>query len=236
MGYTVFDIETIPKPMEVLESIIPPFNADDVKLGNLKDPAKIEAKIEEARLTHVDDFIESAALDARYSEVCAIGYRAFTTKNGEVTRIDGQADGRTEKEIVEQFWQTFLNIYGKDISLVGFNSHNFDQPYLMRRSWALGAMVPYGVMQKDRWWNEHFVDLRVRWQCGQQWTQSAAQVGGLTGLCNALGVPCRPKKSGKDFGKLWQSDVAAASDYLTADLDETEQCALRMGFSRPDGT
>jgi hypothetical protein len=41
----VFDIETGPLPLEQLEAALPPFDAAEVKTGNLKDPALIAAKL-----------------------------------------------------------------------------------------------------------------------------------------------------------------------------------------------
>ena len=67
------------------------FNPDDVKLGNVKDPSKVEAKIEEAR----EAFVKKAALNAETGEILAVGI------------LDGDKElilvGQ-EKEILEATW------------------------------------------------------------------------------------------------------------------------------------
>jgi len=63
------DIETGPLPEDVILSVLPPFDPEDVKLGNLKDPVKVAAKIDEARENHAAKFIEKAALSPLTGEV-----------------------------------------------------------------------------------------------------------------------------------------------------------------------
>ena len=63
-----FDIESGPQPDAYLSTVLPAFNPEDVKLGNIKDPEKIAAKIEEARCNHFTNFKANAALDAKYGK------------------------------------------------------------------------------------------------------------------------------------------------------------------------
>jgi hypothetical protein len=75
MKAIVFDIETGGQPPEVARQFLREFDPADVKLGNLKDPEKVQAKIEEARARHEADFLETTALRGFTAEVLAIGYQ-----------------------------------------------------------------------------------------------------------------------------------------------------------------
>ena len=76
-----FDIETGPLPESELLAMLPPFDASEVRVGNLKDEAKIAAKIAEAEVNHRRDFIDRAALDATTGRVIAIGLLTPTPRS-----------------------------------------------------------------------------------------------------------------------------------------------------------
>ena len=66
------DIETIPLPVAEREFLRP--SRDSIRLGNLKDPAKIEAKI--AETVAAWERGEDAALDSLQARVALIGHAA----------------------------------------------------------------------------------------------------------------------------------------------------------------
>lgn len=92
----IFDIETAPLPADEIEAKIEPFNPDDVKIGNLKDPYKIEEKIEAARANHLQSKIDKAALDPALSNVVAIGY---------IIKGEVELDFNEPKQLIERFWE-----------------------------------------------------------------------------------------------------------------------------------
>lgn len=104
-NFTIIDIETAPKSEEEIMAIAPAFNADKVKVGNLKDPAKIEEKIEAARESHYDVIIDKAALHAEYSNPVAIGY---IHHDGSIEMDFGEP-----KQLLDRFWEVSGNIWGK---------------------------------------------------------------------------------------------------------------------------
>lgn len=139
-----FDIETCANPENL--ALMPEPKAP----GNLKDPAKIAAAIEEKKA----ELIANAALDPDYGKVLSIGYafgadRAITvTVAGDKLseeRIDlsGEIVQHTytlsENDLIEDFWDAFASCRG---NCVGYNILGFDLPYLMRRSMYLGVKVP----------------------------------------------------------------------------------------------
>ena len=104
----IFDIETAPLRDDVIESLIPEFNPDSVKVGNLKDPAKIEEKIEQARDNHLQSYIDKAGLDPRFSIPCAIGYI-----------ISGKVELHFDepKELINRFWKVCGQVWSHNMEV-----------------------------------------------------------------------------------------------------------------------
>ena len=104
----IFDIETAPLRDDVIESLIPEFNPDSVKVGNLKDPAKIEEKIEQARENHLQSYIDKAGLEAKYSIPCAIGYI-----------ISGKVELHFDepKELINRFWKVCGQVWSHNMEV-----------------------------------------------------------------------------------------------------------------------
>lgn len=124
----VFDIETAANPENL--SLMPEPKAP----GNLKDPAKIAAAIEEKKA----EAIASAALDPDYGKVLSIG---MATEGGITVMVNKtiypNAPGAVEESaMLGTFWQELAWTNGY---CIGYNILGFDLPYLMRRSMALGV-------------------------------------------------------------------------------------------------
>jgi hypothetical protein len=75
MKTLIFDIETGPAPEEEIRSMMPDFDPNAVKMGNLKDPEKRAEKLKEAKENYYTDAYAKAALHAWSGQVLAIGYR-----------------------------------------------------------------------------------------------------------------------------------------------------------------
>lgn len=120
-----FDVETEAneKALEFMEEPVPP--------SNYKNPETIAKYIEEKKIEQ----IERAALDADYGKIIAIG----------VKENDGEVESKlagidiTEKGLICWFWKLFANNQGQ---CCGYNIIGFDLPYLMRRSFDLGIVLP----------------------------------------------------------------------------------------------
>jgi hypothetical protein len=224
MTATVFDIETGPLPETELAALVPPFDPAEVKTGNLKDPDKIAAKLAEAEVNHRRDFFERAALDPLTGRVLAIGL----LDQGNV-RILGDED---EPTLLREFWLACRGQMGRINPMVGFNTHLFDLPFLIRRSWKHGIAVPFGI-RRGRYWGEEMVDLREAWQLGDRQAR-----GSLDSIARHLGVgaKCVPhgplsgkQITGADFAGLWQNDRTSAEAYLHNDLELTAKIATALG-------
>ena len=204
MKMTIFDIETGPRPLAELESIMPEFDAGAV----LKDPAKIAAKLEEKK----QDWLANAALSAQTGKVLAIG---LLDETGLVTILEGD-----EKLMLESFWKILAD-YWQTRLFVGFNCMAFDLPFMVRRSLILGVFVPLPVRFLTKYRHDGIDDLMESWRL---WTDERIS---LNNLAKLLGVG-EKAGNGSDFARLYETDRPAALDYLRQDLNLTQAIAKRM--------
>jgi len=250
----VWDIETGPLDKSTVLARTPDFKPPErpgdfdpsaVKLGNLKDEAKIAAKIEAerekhdrtvanyekniaaAKEVHESEAMEKAALSPITGEVLAIGYKSA---KGTLMRIAGQDHDRlTEADLISEFWERYQNCIAPARKLVGHNIFGFDLPFLINRSWVLDITVPKGVIDRDRFWNERiFVDTMKRWSLGRygEWVKldTLSQLFGGTGKPEGV--------TGAMFADLIkgnEEEKKAAVDYLFNDLEMTWKVAVAMG-------
>ena len=213
------------------------FDPRSVKTGNLKDQAKIDAKIKEACDSHIErlnnykfdvlraeqnywsEASSKAALSAATGRVVAIG-----CKTSAKTAIDAIGD-IPEGELLRRFWQLYEQLRKSDRNLVGFNSNEFDVPFLAQRSVVLGVPVPRSLIKQGRYLDEMFIDLRKVWSFG------AKPVGSLDMVCRACGIPGKPEGvNGAMFADLYfcEETRAEAIEYLQNDLEMTFALAERL--------
>lgn len=225
------------------------FDESAVKYGNTKAPdkraaileaarqkhaaavASYEIDVETARRDHFDNFVQHAALDPTTGQVLAIGYLSVKPEGGQAVLTDlvggnGEDDGeRCEIHLLEDFWEQYRTKGSKGRHFVGCNSHGFDLPFLIRRSWILGVAVP-ATVRRGRYFDSIFIDIREQWLCGQPWGNCQSSLGHIA---QALG--CGEKNGdGEHFAELLAIDRDAARAYLVNDLELTAACAVRMGI------
>ncbi|MBI5386780.1 MAG: ribonuclease H-like domain-containing protein [Verrucomicrobia bacterium] len=220
-----FDIETGPLPEGELAALLPPFDPAEVKTGNLKDSDKIAAKIADAEASHRADFFDKAALDPLTGRVLAVGLlyadsREFLVLGNRTNGTEGTNEG--EAELLREFWDVCRGDLGRINQMVGFNTWQFDLPFLFRRSWKHRVPVPPGL-RRGRYWAEQLIDLREIWQLGDRQAR-----GSLDAVAKHLGVGAK-NGDGHNFAKLWQSDRAKAVEYLRNDVELTRKVAEAMG-------
>lgn len=256
----IFDIETEPLPDDELIARLPAFTPPappsefdpaTVKLGNLKDEAKRAAKIKEARADHaalaanhdatilaakeawLADAREKAALSAATGRVLAIGYFSIDKKLVTVDSCGLGDPAKYEPTLIIHFWEQYKRARIAKPSprpLIGLNIHEFDLPFLVRRSWILGIDVPPTVLRDDRYWDSLFIDLRKRWLCGQ-WGAGNGTKSSFDSLAAAFGTGGKFEgRSGSEFATLWRQDRDKAIAYLQEDLRQPAEWAKRMGI------
>lgn len=224
MNLVVWDIETGPLPKEDIIDMLPPFNPDDVKIGNLKDEAKIAAKLADAERQHRETFFDNAALNPMTGQVLCIGVmvRDWDRPETELDQVQVIGEnGETEAEIIQKFWQLTTTKHGVTNELVGFNCNSFDLPFLYRRSWKYGIIPPV-QLRNGRYWNRQITDLREDWLMGDYRGH-----GSLDSIAKFLGVQ-RKRGSGAFFSKLWNEDRKAAIEYAIGDIQTTTQIYDRI--------
>jgi DNA polymerase elongation subunit (family B) len=208
MSHIIFDIETGSYP--VSELVAPEFTAP----GNYKDPVKIAENIAGQR----EAWLKKTALYPTSGIVLTFGF-----KQGDSYGIMDEFLGcKDEATTIEAFWAMVKRMHDGE-KLVGFNSHGFDLPFLIRRSWKLGIPVP-GNLMRGRYFNpELSIDLLEMWTCGRKDDSIK-----LADLAKFLG--CGEKSgNGADFQSLWETDRPKAIEYLKNDIELTERIAKKMG-------
>jgi DNA polymerase elongation subunit (family B) len=143
------DIETVANSEAV--ALMP---EPEVKLGNVKDPAKIDAKIAEAKLAQV----EKAALDpltARIASYAVVGGVPGETK--EYCEIIGAAaDEASETKLVQSIFQMFGR---KGVRLISWNGIGFDLPMIYKRALILGVdPANFGAPPLTKWTRRYSTD------------------------------------------------------------------------------
>lgn len=213
-----FDIETGPLPESEIAAMMPPFDPAEVKTGNLKDPEKIAAKLVEAEANHRREFVERAALDPLTGRVVAIGLLYLVGGRFEVIGHDDEA------QLLREFWAACQGELGRLHEMVGFNSCQFDLPFLIRRSWKHRIDVPFGI-RRGRFWADEMVNIRDYWQLGDRQAR-----GSLDSIAKHLGLGGK-NGNGKAFAELWRTDREQAVAYLRNDVELTARVAGVMGVT-----
>lgn len=201
---TYWDIETAPISATELSAMEPKFKP----AANLKDPEKIAASIAEKKA----EWAEKAALSPLTGRILCIG----VLDNSGFRIISGD-----EPDILTSFWHLWDD---HTRQFYGFNVASFDIPFLMARSWKHGVKPAIKPFTKP-WDLKNSTDLLEYWRCGQRDQVS----GGLENLCKFFGLPTKPF-DGKDFGKMWEDDRAAAEAYLEGDVSRLRDIAGIMGL------
>jgi hypothetical protein len=207
----VFDVETTALPDHELE-----FNEPKIR-SDIKDPAKIEARIQEAK----NKQIERAALDPLTGKIVALGILGPT--RDDVSLLFGP-----EPEMITRFFDYFY--LDASVPWIGFNIEQFDLPFILRRAWHHG-ITPPGLFYNGRYMPGNFVDLFKLWRL-YNWKDENIS---LNRLGKFLGLGGK-ENSGAAFAQLLYASEAKAREYLQHDLELTWDCAIRMGvIGQQDG-
>ncbi len=147
-----FDIETIPN-----SSLIDKLPEPELKLGNIKDPEKIEQKRIEAKTSQIDKM----ALNPLHGRVCAAVFYGDNVRSRLV--IDEDSD-KAETEILEIIFPFFAN----DNLIITYNGTGFDMPFVYKRAVLLGIIpaeyaAPTLAQMTARYNNNHHIDIMTAW-------------------------------------------------------------------------
>lgn len=217
MNIWAFDIETGPASDEDIEELAPEFKPEEVKTGNLTDLKKIADKVEGARVEHFSAIKKKAALRAEYSQILALGW------NGPEGLEILHKEETNEAQMLTRFWEAAAGAYRDGLILAGHYIKNFDLPYMARRSFVHGIVIPQELRpQRYRFWPFMFFDTAEAWNLGDPQSKI-----GLDRLARFLGLEGK-SGSGEHFGKLYKEDQGAALAYLEQDLKVSKAVAERL--------
>jgi predicted PolB exonuclease-like 3'-5' exonuclease len=246
MNSLVFDIETGPLPddelRECIPAFVPPphpgkFDPASVKTGNLK-PENAAKKVEEAAAAHAEavknhdalceqareqhfaDQKAKAALSPMTGQVLAIGVEFADS----TPMVIPQGPESSEAEIIA-FWMNYADeAINQGEKLIGWNTHGFDWPFLIKRAWRLGVYVP-PQLTAGRFLPAQCVDLMDVWNVGNK-----GGMAKLDDVCRFVGL--QGKLEGVDgsmFAELWANHRETAIKYLRRDVNITRQLAEKLG-------
>ena len=246
----IYDIETEPLPLDQIAHFFDKskvklpdrpadFDVSAIKYGNIKNESLKQEKRQQARESHqttirvwqescrkkteqaYQDFVDSAALSAMTSRLCAIGYGAVK-QDALYVYLDMREDD--EEMAIAEFFMNILSIDSRG-SIIGFNDHTFDLPYVIRRSWKYPNVCTPPLF--NNYWKlpNNFIDLKKEWKMGD----ARANIR-LTNLCKYFGVRDKLEgMTGDMFHQVLKEDWWTAYDYLLGDILSTYECAVKIG-------
>lgn len=206
-----FDIETAPLGEDYIRSIAPEFEAPKT--------CKTDESIENHITKKLAEYIATGSLRAETGKVIAI---SVAVGDGEPQVL---IDTENEVKLIKAFWDFITDDEGMITrKIIGFNSNNFDIPFLTRRSWINGIEVPNSLYYRRSgrmFLNDFFKDVMLEWSCGQM---QYIKLGRLAQILNA------GKKNGDGalFYKLVNDDYKKAYEYAGNDVVLTRACAKKM--------
>jgi len=234
---TIYDIETVGRPLAELLDNLPPFDPEDVKYGNTKDPDKRAAILANAEARHKSDYIDNAALDARTGILKVAGFRDC---HAGVSRLlcyepDAKKHIVFDHDYILNYFTDYtvflahilsrITTAFTDGNILGYSIHDFDLPFTFKSAWLAGNPVSARKFRSGRYWKPNIVDLRDCWTFGEKYEGT----GGLDGLLATLKTTHRKTGDGKHFAALYDSDPIAALNYNANDLLAEEELGRRLG-------
>lgn len=208
----VCDIETagLPNAADFLEPV--------QAAKNLKDPAKIQADIEQ----RTAERLEKLALDHNVGRIVALGW--WTEETGTTVRLC--PDEIAEGEALCEFWDE-----SRHRTIVGFNLKGFDLRFMVQRSRYL--RVPHPILDFSKYSRKGVTDLFIDLTFGDGTYDQGAMKRTLKAFCKRFGISVDDPISGADVPALvaaeqW-GDVAM---HCRSDVDLTVQLACRLGIVR----
>lgn len=207
-----YDIETEGLPVEQITPLMPEFEAG----GNVKDPAKIAAQIEEKK----KDWLDKAALKAITGKIVAV-----TIAKG---NVEPEFHCDSERFLIEFLLNELKAAISLNDNTYAWNAHGFDLPFLCQRA-AVYDIQAFSDLTTNRggrfYWREQLIDPKLVWA-----NYSPDHTGtSLKSVSYALGVGVKDG-NGKDFAQLLKTSPEEAKKYAVNDIVLLRGIVQRMGI------
>jgi hypothetical protein len=190
----------------------------DIETGPAANAREFCKEPKDKRSKSIEDQLADAALSALTGRVLLIG-----------CLVDNETTPRwfegPEDYLLQNFWDFYhqTRSVSRDSRWVGFNTHDFDWPFVVQRSYINGVK-PATILTDRGYLLDGLVDLRKLWQCGnRQITGSLDFIGRAMGFTGKTG-------DGAEFAGLYNNEATKqqAMDYALNDLLLTRKIAERM--------
>lgn len=217
----IVDIETIPDD-SLPKDAVPQFEPASVKVGNLKDPDKIEIKIAEAKAEFESGLTKRMSLESDYCRIVSAAI-LITDPTGERVLLR-EAEYGKDKDIDILHW--LGNSFARyDVTLMGWNLKRFDIPIIWKRGILQDVRVFTDYRHLCNPYNDESIDLMLHWNAGDY--------GKLIDACRRLGIPA---KSGLDGSMIYHAYLEDRQkeilDYNLQDVDACLEIARKIWFPR----
>jgi DNA polymerase elongation subunit (family B) len=212
------DIETIPAPKNDRLFLKPDYSS--VKLGNLKDPLKIEAKIKEELESWEKG--EGCALDSLQANIPLIGI-AFDEENSFQSLYFPTEKITDEAELLCALWGLIME---KDTHQIIGHNIRFDANMIIHRSIIHDIAFPIKYMNdlfnyRPKIW----IDTMDIWSLGDR----RASGRKLDHICKALGISVKESPvCGADFFVWWETNKEACIEYNKQDVLAVKELCERL--------
>ena len=211
------DIETFGNKPEEKEIVLP--TEADVKVGNIKDPAKIKAKVDEvlpqmiaeAKAKHKEEFDKEwrgNALKSLNLDVIALSY---AIDDGDIVSLYGE-----EKDIMAKFEAELISL-GHELHstrLVAHNGYEFDFPILRHRAMKYGHKKMLHFIPSSNRSDKH-VDTMVLFR-----GSSYKSYYSMDNICKFFGIDGKGDIDGSMVHDMYlNGDIKKIAEYCSHDVD-----------------
>jgi predicted PolB exonuclease-like 3'-5' exonuclease len=206
MNKIIIDIETIPN-QNLSADMLPSFDVDSVKCGNIKDPDKIAEKIEQAKKEFETGLTKKLSVESNYCQIISLGY--IIISDDEIVGNGVLFDESNDKSIIERF----NNIYNGE-TIIGWNSKSFDIPIIWKRSILNGIKPVFNARQLCNPYRDDSIDLMHIWNNGG--------MGKMSECAKLLGIECKTGLDGSMIYQAWKEKrYQEIKDYNLEDCETT---------------
>lgn len=207
MIIATFDAETIPN-QRIPDTCKPQFDPSEVKTGNMKDQAKIDAKIEDARNNFESDLVKKMSVTPSLTQLSTFVGMKYDTENDQIIdKVSIQVTKAYEADDLEAItdgWKFITKNHMERIPIVSFNGIGFDLPVMWHRAIAQDVPVDPSMYYRltPRYGGYHHYDL-LGILAG--WTLDKMKGHNLEFFLQLYGIGTKGEMDGSKVWEAWQT-------------------------------